>query len=147
MKEKKYAVSNFVSGFDTEVTDYSKYEISFRRWVVNQVEAGNLTVQQVAERFHFDKKNFRLIFSDWQLRYSSKIYSILSTMTPEERTQINKLEKRIKELEDLVEKAQIKADIMEIMVDIAERDYKIDIKKKVGQKALEQQKSCIQKNQ
>jgi hypothetical protein len=134
MKEKKYAVSNFVSGFDTEVTDYSKYEISFRRWVVNQVEAGNLTVQQVAERFHFDKKNFRLIFSDWQLRYSSKIYSILSTMTPEERTQINKLEKRIKELEDLVEKAQIKADIMEIMVDIAERDYKIDIKKKLDRK-------------
>ncbi len=68
-------------------------------------------------------------------------------MTPEERTQITKLEKRIKELEDLVEKAQIKADIMEIMVDIAERDYKIDIKKTVGQKALEQQKSCIQKNQ
>ncbi len=60
MKEKKYTVSNYVSGFEAGVTDYSKYEVSFRRWLVNQVESGNLTVQQVAERFHFDKKNFRL---------------------------------------------------------------------------------------
>jgi len=146
MKEKKYAVSNCVTGFNEETIDYNKYEISFRRWIVNKVEEGNLTVNQVAERFKFDKKNFRGIFSEWQLRYSSKIHSILTTMTPEKRTQITKLEKRIKELEDLVEKSQIKADIMEIMVDIAEKTYKVDIKKKYGQKASEQQKSCIKKN-
>ncbi len=42
MKEKKYTVSNCVTGFNEETIDYNKYEISFRRWIVNQVEEGNL---------------------------------------------------------------------------------------------------------
>jgi len=55
-------------------------------------------------------------------------------MTSEELTDFKKLQERIKELEELLEKAQIKNVLTETMIDIAEEQLKIDIRKKRGPK-------------
>ncbi len=134
MEKLKYAVSNHMEGFNVEKTDYSKFETSFRRWLVSEIELGNMSVQEAAQRFKFDIHNFKFIFKDWQLRYSSKIHLSLPAMTPEELTEIKKLQERIKQLEEELEKAQIKNVLTETMIDIAEEQLKIDIRKKRGPK-------------
>jgi len=134
MEKLKYAVSNHMEGFEIEKTDYSRYETSFRRWLVSEVELGHMSIGQAAERFKFDKLNFPAVFKGWKLKYSPKIHLALQAMTPEELTEFNKLQKRIKELEEQLESAQIKNVLTEVMIDIAEEQFKIDIRKKSGPK-------------
>ncbi len=134
MLKIKYALSNHLEGFELDKTDWSQYEISFRRWLVSEIELGHMTLNEAAIRFNFNFKNFRYIYRDWQLKYSSKIHLSLQTMTPEELTELKKLQERIKELEEQLEKAQIKNVLTEVMIDIAEAQLKIDIRKKHGPK-------------
>ncbi len=134
MEKLKYAVTNHMEVFEVEKTDWSKYETSFRRWLVNEVELGHMTVSEVCQRFKFNYNTFRHIFKDWQLRYSTKINIALQSMTPEEIIEFKKLQERIKQLEEELEKAQIKNVLTEVMIDIAEEQLKVDIRKKHGPK-------------
>ena len=55
-------------------------------------------------------------------------------MSAKERTDIKALEKRIKELEKQLELSQMKNVGLNTMIDIAEQDYKLEIRKKSGPK-------------
>ena len=134
MEKLKYAVSNHMEGFEIKKTDYSRYETSFRRWLVSEVELGHMSVSEAAERFNFDKLSFSGVYNVWRHRYSSKIHLALQAMTPEELTELKKLQERIKELEKQLEAAQIKNVLTESMIDIAEEQFKIEIRKKSGPK-------------
>lgn len=133
MGKLKYAVSNHMEGFEVEKIDFSKYETSFRRWLVNEVELGNMSLNEAIQRFNFPA-SFHKIFYNWQLRYSSKINLSLQTMTPEELTNFKKLQERIKELEEQLERSEIKNVLTETMIDVAEEMLKIDIRKKPSAK-------------
>lgn len=134
MKKLKYAVTNHLDCLEKETINYSKYEVSFRRWLVSEVDRGHLTVKEICAKFGFSYDNFRGIFREWQKRYSEKIYVSLRDMTPEEQTQIEELQKRIEELEQQLEDSQIKNVLTEAMIDIAEEEFKIEIRKKPGAK-------------
>lgn len=55
-------------------------------------------------------------------------------MTAKERTNNAQLETRIKELEKQLERSKLKNLAIETMVDIAESEFKINIRKKSGSK-------------
>jgi BMFP domain-containing protein YqiC len=55
-------------------------------------------------------------------------------MSAKERTEVKALEKRIGELEKQLERAQMKNVALNTMIDIAETDYKLAIRKKSGSK-------------
>ena len=95
---------------------------------------GRMTIAEAGERFKFDMANFHKIFPGWQVRYSSKIHVALQAMTAEEMVEFKKLQERIKQLEAELEKAQIKDVLTEVMIDLAEAQFKVDIRKKFGPK-------------
>ncbi len=134
MKKLKYELGEYIEKLEVKKTDWSKYETSFKRWLVSEIELGNMTILDVAKRYDFDYRKFKDIFRTWQQKYSSKIHLSLKTMTPEELTDFKKLQERIKELEEQLEKAQIKYVLTQTMIDIAEEQLKIDIRKKHGPK-------------
>ena len=53
-------------------------------------------------------------------------------MSVQERTDVKALEKRIKELEKQLELAQMKVVALNTVIDIAEKNYKLEIRKKSG---------------
>lgn len=55
-------------------------------------------------------------------------------MTAEERINLKKLEARTKELEKQLELAQMRLTAVNTMIDIAEKEYKLEIRKKSGPK-------------
>ncbi|PSK80088.1 hypothetical protein, partial [Prolixibacter denitrificans] len=71
---------------------------------------------------------------NWQERYSDDIHLSLQAMSGKERTDVKALEKRIKELEKQLELAKMKNVGLNTMIDIAEQDYKLEIRKKSGPK-------------
>ncbi|MGE4289847.1 MAG: hypothetical protein AB7E36_14270 [Salinivirgaceae bacterium] len=134
MKKKKEAMlTEHMEGFQEKEINYSDYEISFRRWLVSQIDSEKMSFQEARDRFNLGSLYSRII-KNWQRKYSDEMHLSLQSMTTKDRADNDKLEKRIKELEKLLETAQMKNVALNTMIDIAEQDYKLEIRKKSGPK-------------
>ena len=126
-------MSESMEGFHQEKIDYSIYESSFRRWLVCEIESKRISFFEAKDRFKFPD-HFTREYKKWQKIYSEDIQVSLSLMTAKERTKVESLESRIKDLEKELEHSQKKLIAMNVLVDIAENEYKIPIRKKSGPK-------------
>ncbi len=122
-----------MEGFIQEKIDLSRYETSFRRWLVAEIESGRMSWQDARSRFHFSHR-FDTLYKLWQEKYSDDIVLTLPLMSAKDRTNNQELEKRIKELEKQLELSQMKIVALNTVIDIAEKDYKLEIRKKSGPK-------------
>lgn len=133
MEKQTSNLTDQMVGFEQAKIDYSKYEPSFRRWLVQEIESGRMSWQEARTRFNLPHR-FDLNYKDWQKKYSEEIVVSLSLMSAKERSDNQELEKRIKQLEKELELAQMKSVALNTMIDIAEKDYKLEIRKKFGPK-------------
>jgi len=126
-------LTDTMEGFIQGRVDFSKYETSFRRWLVCEIESGRMSWQEARQRFNLPYR-FDMQYKQWQQKYSDEIVLTLPLMSAKERTDIQALEQRIKELEKQLEFAQMKIVAMNTVIDIAEKSYKLEIRKKFGPK-------------
>ena len=133
-KAKETSLTDDMSSFSVKKVDYTNYEVSFRRWLISQIDAGKMSMQEARDRFKLTPGHYTTIIKRWQEKYSDEMHLSLSIMSSKERTDIKALEKRIKELEQQLELAQMKNVGLNTMIDIAEKDYKLEIRKKSGPK-------------
>lgn len=133
-KPKEWKLTNQMDGFKDEKVDYGQYEPSFRRWLVSQLDSGKMTFQEARDRFKITSKDYLRIFRKWQELYSEELHLSLQSMSSKDRADNKKLEDRIKDLEKQLELAQMKNVALNTMIDIAETDYKLQIRKKSGPK-------------
>ena len=133
-KEKEATLTDCMEGFQEKAINYGDYEVSFRRWLVSQVDSGNMSLTEVRDRFQINQALLKKGFKRWQELYSDEIHLSLNTMSSKDRADNSKLEKRIDELEKQLELAQMKNVALNTMIDIAEKDYKLAIRKKSGPK-------------
>ena len=52
-KGKEAMLTDHMEGFQEKKINYNDYEVSFRRWLVIQIDSGNITCQEARERFVF----------------------------------------------------------------------------------------------
>jgi hypothetical protein len=133
MENFKSNLTDHLEGFIQERVDFSKYEASFRRWLVCEIESGRMSWQEARSRFNFSHR-FDRTYSEWQKKYSDQIVLSLPLMSAEDRTKNQELEKRVRELEKQLELAQMKVVALNTVIDIAEKNYKLEIRKKYGPK-------------
>ena len=133
MKKLSTNLSDNMEGFQQEKEDYSKFEPSFRRWLVSELDSGRMSIAEAREVFKLPRR-FDMTYKQWQKKYSDEIHLSLHSMSSKERSDNKKLEQRIKELEKQLELAQMKNVALNTVIDIAENDYKLEIRKKSGPK-------------
>lgn len=133
MEEQTLKLTDNMEGFKQSSVDLKQYETSFRRWLVQEIESGRMSWQEARSRFNLPFR-FDLTYKDWQRKYSQEIVLSLPLMTAEERINLKKLEARTKELEKQLELAQMRLTAVNTMIDIAEMEYKLEIRKKSGPK-------------
>jgi hypothetical protein len=133
MESLKSNLSDTMEGFIHEKVDLSNYEVSFRRWLVCEIESGRMSWQEARSRFNLPHR-FDRTYSEWQKKYSDQIILSLPLMSAEDRTKNQELEKRVRELEKQLELAQMKVVALNTVIDIAEKNYKLEIRKKSGPK-------------
>ena len=133
MKKLETNLTDHMEGFIQAKVDFSKYEPSFRRWLVCEVESGRMSWQEARARFGLPY-HFEQLYKRWQLKYSDQIILTLPLMSAEDRTNNQELEKRIRDLEKQLELAQMKVVALNTVIDIAEKNYKLEIRKKSGPK-------------
>lgn len=133
MEKQTANLTDNMEGFKPEPVDLKQYETSFRRWLVQEIESGRMSWQEARSRFQLPY-HFDALYKDWQRKYSQQIVLSLPLMTAEERINLKKLEARNKELEKQLELAQMRLTAVNTMIDIAEKEYKLEIRKKSGPK-------------
>jgi len=133
-KGKECMLTDQMSGFKKESINYNSYEISFRRWLISEIDADRMSIQEARDRFKLSPSEYKRILKRWQERYSDQLHVSLQAMSSKERSDNSKLDQRIKELEKKLELAQLKNVALNTMIDIAEKDYKLSIRKKSGPK-------------
>ena len=135
MKQSKEGkLTDQMDGFAIKKINFNDYEISFRRWLVSQIDSKTMSIEEARDRFHLSGREYRRIIRKWQESYSEDFNLSLSFMSTKERADNKELDKRIKELEKQLEKAQMKNVALNTLIDVAENQFKIPIRKKPGAK-------------
>lgn len=109
-------------------------EIAFRRWLVNEIYADRMTINEAIQRFDFEHKQPSREIQSWLKKYKPDFVLTLPIMSEKERNKIADLEKHIKNLEKELDKAQMKGVALDTLIDIAEKQLNISIRKKYGTK-------------
>jgi transposase len=110
------------------------YEVAFRRWLVRELDAQRITIREAIERFNFNPNSGHALIRSWRKKYASDIAITLPVMTEKERRKLEALQKQLKQMEKQLEHAQMKNIALETMIDVAEDQLKISIRKKSGPK-------------
>ena len=108
------------------------YPLTFKRWIAQEIEAKRISLRQAKEKYVIPEDDATIY--KWIERYGQGKELSLATMTAKEKQEKVFLENRIKELEKALEMAKFKNIAMETMIDIAEDQLKISIRKKAGPK-------------
>ncbi len=114
--------------------EQGQFRRAHKRWLVREILSGRMSIQEVLERFDFKSKDPRSLIQSWLKRYAPEINVSLPEMTEKERLKQEKLLARVKELEKHLEDAQMKNVALETLIDVAEEQLKISIRKKAGAK-------------
>jgi|SRR3989337_2249234 len=107
---------------------------SEKRWLVREIESGRMTIGEAKERIELFSKDPDALIYFWRKKFSPEIAFTLPVMTEKEKQKLEAAHKRMKELEKQLEDAQMKNIALETMIDIAEEQLKIVIRKKSGPK-------------
>lgn len=129
---KKYTI--LVSDSFGNSKEKGTYEPAFRRWLVRELEAERITIAEAIERFNFNPVSGRSLIHLWRKKYASDLALTLPVMTEKERQKLESLQKQLKQMEKQLEEAQMKNTALETMIDVAEEQLKISIRKKSGPK-------------
>jgi hypothetical protein len=107
---------------------------SEKRWLIRELEAGRMSMKEAHDHIAHISKDPRSIIYYWQKQFGSQLVLTLPVMTEKEKQKLEAAHKRLKELEKQLEDAQLKNIALETMIDIAEEQLKISIRKKPGPK-------------
>ncbi len=102
----------------------------FKKARIREYESGEYSVVEISKLFDIQSA---LIYR-WVHRYSiyNKKRTILVEMKDSAKQKLKDYEKRIADLERIVGQKQLNIDFLEKMIELAEEEYSVDIKKKVN---------------
>ena len=111
------------------------YTMSFKLSVVKEVEGGLLTVTQAKNKYGIQGRSTVLLWLrkygnfDWENQSPSSMSKTPEQKLLELEAKVRLLEKQKRRLEDQLKRSDDKAIIFDMMIDLAEKEYNISIRK------------------
>jgi len=105
---------------------------SFKREKVREIEQGISTIAEISRMYDVRQNNVY----KWTIKYGTNPMKGVRTIVEKESDTRKLLESKAKiaELERIIGQKQVMLDFMEKVIDLAEEEYQVDIKKKFGSK-------------
>lgn len=110
-----------------KVRKYRRYSEDFKKQLVSDYESGQYSVLELSRLHGIHPQSIY----NWVYKYSTfnkKGYRVIE-MKDSSIKKVKQLEKRIKELEGIVGRKQIKIDYLEKLIELAKEEFDMDIKK------------------
>lgn len=98
--------------------------------VVKSIITKSLTLQQASEQYSVSRRSIE----KWCSKYSYQLVDLNQDTVPKKQENTSVDQEHIRQLEKALEDANLKIIGLETMINIAEQDLKIDIRKKSGTK-------------
>ena len=114
-----------------KVSNFQGYTESFKRHVVHEVESGRITQCQASRKYGILGHSTIL---KWCREYGKTPKMSGARVMHDKEFELLRQAKEIKELKTELEEAQFKNLVLETLVDIAEQELRVPIRKKYGAK-------------
>ena len=116
----------------TEERQNRYFSEEFKRQKVADIEKKLISIGQLCRQYQVSRTSV----AKWLTKYSPmrKKRERMVHESDSDAYKVKQMQERIKELERAVGQKQLKIDFLEKMIEITEKDLKIDIKKKVSSK-------------
>ena len=103
------------------------YSDEFRKQIVRDIESGKCTVLLASREYNIDPKSIY----NWLYRYSRYLHKnkILVVEQKSEQYRRKELEQRVNDLEAALGRKQMEVDLLNKLIEIADKEYSTDIKK------------------
>lgn len=108
----------------------SRYGVLERKRIAQEYLSSDCSYEDLGRKYGLDRTSIRNYVKEF--RDSLGIKSDLGKMSKSEQEEKDALQKRIKELEQQLADARLKAEALDVMIDIAEDMFEVDIRKKYG---------------
>jgi hypothetical protein len=131
-KQFSPVLSSSISEVFKEALPNGEYELAFRRWLVREINEGIITRREATDLFKI--KDGRAVVSAWVKMYTDPNELPLVDMTAEEKAAKQADAKRIRELEKKLEQSTMHIKSLNTLIDVAEEQLNIHIRKKSGAK-------------
>lgn len=134
---KEKVVENYtilVSDSFERTDEKCTFEISFRRWLVREIEEQRMTVSEAVKQFNFSPASGTVLIRRWRDKYAPEMVLPLTDMTQAEKQQLTNLQKQLKAAEKQLEDARMRNIALNMLIDVAEEKLNISIRKKPGAK-------------
>jgi transposase-like protein len=104
------------------------YSIAFKRHVVSEYESGE-SAYELKKRYGIGGNS---TVEKWVRQYGREglRHKLMHIQHPDEQNRVKELETRVKELESALAQVTLDRLMYQAMVEVAERDYGLDLKKK-----------------
>lgn len=116
-----------------EQTVRKRYSQAFKQQIISDIENGNITISQARKKY--DIKGSCTI-QKW-IKSADKhhlLNKVVRIQMPGEIERIKQLEQEKHKLESALARAYLKIDALEQVIELAEKDYKVDLKKSTAPK-------------
>ena len=97
-----------------------------QRQIIAEIETGNLTILEALKKYKINESTFYY----WRKKYSNDIVSVKTTDNMKKNEESNPSSTESKQFEEL----KLKIIALETLIDIAEKEFNIPIRKKCGSK-------------
>ena len=106
----------------------------FRKQKVSELDRKLITIPELCKEYDISRTTvYKWLYSYSAMRKKGKIVRI---ETESDTRKLIELKERVKELERIVGQKQLLIDFQSKVIEFAEEEYKVDIKKKLGEKLL-----------
>lgn len=118
----------------TEIIKTRIYSIELKKSVVSQIEKGELTVMEACRVY--DIKSAQTVYN-WIYKISRTLQKPIRTVVEKNSVdhKFKELEARIRDLEAVLGRKELELDLYRRIVDLASKEYSVDLKKSFGNKA------------
>lgn len=124
-----------------KVKHYNRYPNDLKRKIAMEYLSGRFSYAVAAEEYGLKDKAVVREFVRWYRR-NNELSEVNESISMSKKAKLasnpidTSMEKRIKELEEQLRLSQLKVELLETMIDIAEDQLHIDIRKKSGSQRL-----------
>ena len=122
---------------DDDIKVSRNYSVAFKMKVVEEVENGLISVDAARKLYRIPGCG---TIAEWVKKYgmNERIGRTVNIMTRDEELEIIRLRKEVKRLERALDDSQLRAIAWESLIEVADEEYHLNLKKNFGPKVLEE---------
>ncbi len=118
---------------ELEKLSLGRWDGSMKRKVVIEWRLGLLKYKEIVVTLKINRREFRR-WVRWEYYY--RVFKYKNVIDMSKETDIRKLQERVKELERKLEDEQLRTQALNILIDIGEEKYGMELRKKSGTNQL-----------